>query len=448
LCELNGQHVNPDNGSTTEGKTGLMRCRDGEGGPVLREQELQQGKFMGVVRYYKDGALEREYRVNEKGNRDGLAREWARAEPGAKPVLVTRGDAARQPHRRHRAELVSERPAAPRLLPRRRGARAGERRVHERRQARRPALRGEARARRRLRRQGGVRLRRRRLERHALQRQGRREGAPLVRARRAQEERDALGQRRGARVERADRGGGVERAFAADGTKRREVQWTTIAGERPRRVTTPRPGIPRERQAGARAPLAPSERGAELQLEATWYLNGQPKTKSEYSVADGRTLRRETSFHDNGRKAFEGSWQSARRPRRGATGTQQTFDAKGGCAASGSTTSAAASSASASSTSAATSSATTRCSRTDRERRWDDERTQRGKREFDYVIVGGGSAGCVLAARLSEDPAVAVCLLEAGPVDKSVLIHCPRASRCWRRTARSTGRSRRCRSRA
>jgi hypothetical protein len=80
--------VNPDNGSTTEGKTGLMRCRDGEGGPVLREQELQQGKFMGVVRYYKDGALEREYRVNEKGNRDGLAREWARAEPGAKPVLV------------------------------------------------------------------------------------------------------------------------------------------------------------------------------------------------------------------------------------------------------------------------------------------------------------------------------------------------------------------------
>ena len=44
---------------------------------------------------------------------------------------------------------------------------------------------------------------------------------------------------------------------------------------------------------------------------------------------------------------------------------------------------------------------------------------------FDYVIVGGGSAGCVLAARLSEDPAVSVCLLEAGPADTSMLIHCP-----------------------
>jgi choline dehydrogenase-like flavoprotein len=44
---------------------------------------------------------------------------------------------------------------------------------------------------------------------------------------------------------------------------------------------------------------------------------------------------------------------------------------------------------------------------------------------FDILIVGAGSAGCVLAGRLSEDPALRVGLIEAGPPDKSVLIHCP-----------------------
>ena len=45
--------------------------------------------------------------------------------------------------------------------------------------------------------------------------------------------------------------------------------------------------------------------------------------------------------------------------------------------------------------------------------------------EFDYVIVGAGSAGCAIAARLAEDPSTTVCLLEAGPEDKSPLIHVP-----------------------
>ena len=44
---------------------------------------------------------------------------------------------------------------------------------------------------------------------------------------------------------------------------------------------------------------------------------------------------------------------------------------------------------------------------------------------FDYVIVGGGSAGCVLARRLSDDPSLRVCLLEAGPPDSSILVRAP-----------------------
>jgi choline dehydrogenase-like flavoprotein len=45
--------------------------------------------------------------------------------------------------------------------------------------------------------------------------------------------------------------------------------------------------------------------------------------------------------------------------------------------------------------------------------------------EFDYVIIGAGTAGCVLAARLTEDPDVTVCLVEAGPRDTHPFIQVP-----------------------
>ncbi|MEL6966657.1 MAG: GMC family oxidoreductase N-terminal domain-containing protein [Pseudomonadota bacterium] len=47
--------------------------------------------------------------------------------------------------------------------------------------------------------------------------------------------------------------------------------------------------------------------------------------------------------------------------------------------------------------------------------------------EFDFVVLGGGSGGCTVAARLSEDPRVTVCLVEAGGPGDSVLFRAPAA---------------------
>ena len=46
--------------------------------------------------------------------------------------------------------------------------------------------------------------------------------------------------------------------------------------------------------------------------------------------------------------------------------------------------------------------------------------------DWDYIIVGAGSAGCVLAERLSQDPGKRVLLLEAGGADASPFVHMPK----------------------
>ncbi|MDE0113458.1 MAG: GMC family oxidoreductase N-terminal domain-containing protein, partial [Albidovulum sp.] len=49
--------------------------------------------------------------------------------------------------------------------------------------------------------------------------------------------------------------------------------------------------------------------------------------------------------------------------------------------------------------------------------------------EFDYIVIGSGSAGAIIAARLAENPETRVLLLEAGPKDSSLLFRIPAAMR-------------------
>ncbi|MFZ6746107.1 hypothetical protein ACO0LC_23010 [Undibacterium sp. JH2W] len=76
-CEINKESVNPANGSTTAGKTGIMKCVERDTGKLVREQELRAGVYVGVVRYFKDGVLSKEYHVNEQGNTHGRLSEFA-----------------------------------------------------------------------------------------------------------------------------------------------------------------------------------------------------------------------------------------------------------------------------------------------------------------------------------------------------------------------------------
>ena len=67
-CDINYQPVNPSNGNTTAGKTGLMRCFEKDTDKLRYEQEYNKGKAQGLTRHYKEGKVASEVYRDPKGH--------------------------------------------------------------------------------------------------------------------------------------------------------------------------------------------------------------------------------------------------------------------------------------------------------------------------------------------------------------------------------------------
>jgi len=324
-CELNGESINPDNGNTTRGKTGIMRCKDRDTGKPTREQELRDGKYHGLVRFYRDGVLLKEHSVNERGNMQGRAREFA---PNGQAVFDAIYENGRyvgltrafhengQPKRATFYENDRERASAEwNDKGQLQDLRCGERPMLA------PALddqrlcgfgapsqvelvsgRGEVQSR-----STWVQGKRTRYETYW------RNGKPQMQVESSATER-------------------VERRFAEDGVKRREIRSAAGSAEGARSYKV------QEQEFSERGTLVREQRWSpedgRMLSDVSYYLNGQPREKTEYSRDGDRVMRAETGYYDSGKLASEGRYVEGGRLRgQQPVGSHKRYDEQGRLAA-------------------------------------------------------------------------------------------------------------------
>ena len=316
-CDLDGKPVNPANGSTTAGQTGLMRCRDADTGLLQREQELKNGVFMGVVRFFDKGELIKERRVNEKGNGDGPAREWTIVD--GKRVLIRE---------------ATERDGTTIGLVRSWNASGSKRRLtwygDDGREEASVEFNDDGKP-------SGLRCATRPVfgndfdDRTACGFGGATttvlfdaKGRPSTRLvldggkRMKSEGLDADGTVRESREVTAT--GSVERSFHANGAKRHEVQFTILPKPAGASANAAAPSVRTLEQDYAESGRlvheqrwTPNDHGADLVADSTWYLNGQPKTETRFVGGPQGRVRREKTFYDSGALQSEGDWVTVAR---------------------------------------------------------------------------------------------------------------------------------------
>ncbi len=317
-CELNGRSVNPSDGGSTAGKTGLMRCKHRDTGELQREQQIQNGSFMGLVRFYEKGKLAREHIVNAAGNIHGTAREFA---PNGRVVREAVYDDGQErglvrsfhPNGQLRRatfypNVGTDRPyaeftergqlsalrcgEAPMLAPAVDDAKlcgfvGGPSKVEL------FDARGVLRS--RLSYLAGKRVRSQSFYDN---------GKPSV-------EDEIVGNQR------------VERQFSSEGVKRRETAWLLLERSAVKQ---------REQEFSEKGTLVRDQRWNSAGLpigDDSYYLNGQPRARSVYSGSGESRTVEITEFYDSGERAAHGRFKAAARSRQVPIGTHQRFSEKG-----------------------------------------------------------------------------------------------------------------------
>jgi antitoxin component YwqK of YwqJK toxin-antitoxin module len=331
-CELNGQSVSPNNGSTTAGKTGLMRCVDRDTKQLAREEELREGKFMGLSRFYKDGVLEREHSVNEKGNRDGRSREFG------KNGQVLRDETYRNGSTTGLARSWYESGTIKRVTfygsdnDNDKGAREREqayaefttrKQLSELRCGSKPLLAPEVNDAALC----GFEGKPSTVEMFSDSGTLRKRAVLLAGTRTKLVGFHDNGKPSYEEELNAERY--VERNFSPEGVKRKEVQWK-IGKDKKRlrereQLFHESGALTEERMWQASEAINESR----LKSESMFYLNGQPRSKISYTQEGKDDVSEEKHFHDNGQLASQGRYISEGRYRSRATGTHQTFNTKG-----------------------------------------------------------------------------------------------------------------------
>ena len=315
-CDLNGEFVDPLSKASLEGKSGTMRCRDRSSGVLTREQELQNGRFIGRVRYLSDGKPSREHALNERGNLQGRAREFAPSGQVLRdavyddghPIGLARnfypsGQLPRASFYDHKGELASvefnargelqrlqctDRPV---LMPAADDARlcgfSGK--------PSQVAFHSDA---------GVVRARATYMAGKRVRYETLQEGGQI-----SQQE-DLSATRR------------IERSFDTEGTKRRELVWSIADGKAVRE---------REQEFSPAGVLVRERRWVqgELSGESTFFLNGQRRSVAQYNRAGTARVLDTREFHDNGSLAAESRYIDNGRYAPVSTGTQRRFDTQG-----------------------------------------------------------------------------------------------------------------------